>query len=47
MRVLKKCLSTLIYGNLGAFFNPMHEKQRVQNSVQRMQPAVLPRFIAD
>ncbi|PTR14750.1 hypothetical protein C8R31_105107 [Nitrosospira sp. Nsp2] len=32
MRVLEKCLSSMIYGNLGTFFNPMHEEQRVQNT---------------
>jgi hypothetical protein len=40
-----KMLSTLIYGNLGAFFNQMHEEQRVQTGVQRMQSAVLCRLL--
>jgi hypothetical protein len=45
MRVLEKCLSTLIYGNLGAFLNQMHEKQSAQNGAQRMQSAVLGRLL--
>jgi hypothetical protein len=32
MRVLEKCLSFVIYGILGAFFNQMYEKQRSHNA---------------
>jgi hypothetical protein len=42
-----KSLSTLIYGNLGPFFNQTHKKLRAQNSVRRLRSAVLGRFIAD